>query len=48
MTTLVAQRKSRVWAWFVFAFVVQAVAWTAWLTIAAKHRVQEVPLVTAH
>ena len=39
--------KSRLWLWFVFAFVVQAGAWTAWFTIAAKHKVQEVPLVTA-
>lgn len=39
--------KSRLWLWFVLAFVVQIGAWTAWFTIAAKHRVQEVPLVTA-
>lgn len=45
MTTTLTQKKSRLWAWFVFAFLVQAGAWTAWLAIAAKHRVQEVPLV---
>lgn len=38
------RRPSRLWWWFVAAFVVQAIAWTAWLTIASQHQVQEVPL----
>ncbi len=36
---------SRLWLWFVAAFALQAVAWTAWFVIASKHKVQEVPLV---
>jgi len=40
-------KKSRLWLWFVAAFLVQLAAWTAWLTIAAQHKVQEVPLVGA-
>jgi hypothetical protein len=39
-------KPSRLWLWFVAAFVLQAVAWTAWLTIASDHKVQEVPLAT--
>lgn len=39
--------KSRLWLWFVLAFVVQVSVWGAWLTLASKNRVQEVPLVTA-
>jgi hypothetical protein len=35
---------SRLWLWFVAAFVVQAAVWTAWITIAARHPVAEVPL----
>jgi len=38
--------KSRLWLWFVAAFLVQAAAWTAWLIIASKNRVAEVPLTT--
>jgi len=38
-------RPSRLWLWFVAAFALQAVAWTAWFVIASHHRVQEVPLV---
>ena len=37
---------SRLWLWIVAAFVLQALAWTAWFTIAARHPVQEVPLAT--
>jgi hypothetical protein len=37
-------RRSKLWLWFVAAFLVQAVVWTTWLTIASQHRVQEVPL----
>lgn len=39
-------RKSRLWLWIVVAFVVQIAAWTAWFTIASRHRVAEVPLAT--
>ena len=39
------RRPSRLWLWFVAAFAVQLIAWGAWLTIAARNRVQEVPLV---
>jgi len=34
------------WLWFVAAFMIQAAAWTIWFTIAAQHRVEEVPLAT--
>jgi hypothetical protein len=40
-----AKQPSRLWLWFVAAFAVQAVAWTAWFAIASRHRVQEVPVV---
>ena len=48
-TTNVAasEKPSRLWLWFVAAFVIQAAVWTAWFTIASQHKVQEVPLVTA-
>lgn len=38
---------SRLWLWFVLAFVVQGAVWTAWFTIAARHPVAEVPLETS-
>lgn len=44
--TPAAAPKSRLWLWFVAAFVIQAAAWTAWFVIASQHKVQEVPLVT--
>lgn len=37
--------RSWLWLWFVAAFAVQLTAWGFWLTIAARHRVQEVPVV---
>jgi hypothetical protein len=37
-------KKSRLWLWIVAAFVLQLVAWGVWFTIAANHRVEEVPL----
>ena len=40
------QKASRLWLWFVAAFVIQAAAWVIWFTIAAQHRIDEVPLVT--
>lgn len=39
-------KPSRLWLWFVSAFMIQAAAWTVWFTIAAQHRVEEVPLAT--
>lgn len=39
--------RSRLWWWFVAAFAVQLAAWGVWLTIAARHPVQDVPLVRA-
>lgn len=38
-------RPSRLWLWFVAAFVVQAMVWAAWFTIAAHNRVESVPLL---
>lgn len=37
-------RPSRLWLWFVAAFLVQAAMWTAWFMIAAHNKVAEVPL----
>jgi hypothetical protein len=39
-----ATKPSRLWLWFVLAFVVQAAAWATWLIIASHHKVAEVPL----
>jgi hypothetical protein len=44
--TVTAARSSRLWLWFVAAFLLQLGAWTAWFTIAARHQVQEIPLAT--
>lgn len=41
------QKKSRLWWWFLAAFLLQLAAWTAWFVIAAKHQVAEVPLTTS-
>lgn len=41
------RKKSRLLVWVVLAFLIQAIAWTAWFTIAARHKVAEVPLQTA-
>jgi hypothetical protein len=38
-------RPSRLWLWFVAAFLLQFAAWGVWLTIASRHKVAEVPLV---
>jgi hypothetical protein len=40
-----ARKGSRLWLWFVAAFLVQLGAWATWLVIASRHPVQEVPLV---
>jgi hypothetical protein len=37
----------RVWWWVAAALVLHAVAWTAWLEIASRHPVADVPLATA-
>ena len=37
-------KKSRLWWWIVAAFALQLAAWGVWFTIAASHRVEEVPL----
>ncbi|MBI5766402.1 MAG: hypothetical protein HZA93_01300 [Verrucomicrobia bacterium] len=42
-----AARPSRLWVWVLGAFLLQAAAWTAWLVIASKNKVAEVPLVTS-
>jgi hypothetical protein len=42
----VSPKPSRLWLWFIAAFLIQGAAWTAWFTIASQHKVQEVPLVT--
>lgn len=42
-----AGRPSRLWLWFVLAFVLQAAAWTTWFIIASRHPVEEVPLATS-
>ena len=39
-------KPSRLWLWIVAVFLLQALAWAAWFTIAARHPVQEVPLAT--
>lgn len=38
--------RSRLWLWFVAAFVIQASVWTAWIIIASKNKVAEVPVIT--
>jgi hypothetical protein len=42
-----AEKKSRLWVWFVAAFLIQLGAWTAWFMIASQHKVAEVPLAGA-
>lgn len=38
--------RSKLWLWFVAAFVVQAAMWGVWFAIAARNKVETVPLVT--
>jgi len=45
--TYIPTKKSRLWLWFVAAFLVQITAWVAWFTIAEQNKVQEVPLTTS-
>ena len=42
----VPAKPSRLWLWFVAAFLIQATAWTVWFMIASQHRIEEVPLVS--
>ena len=42
-----ARKPSRLWLWFIAAFLLQAAAWTTWFVIASQHKVQEVPLERA-
>jgi hypothetical protein len=37
-------KPSRLWLWFVAVIALQLAAWTAWIVIASKHKVAEVPL----
>jgi hypothetical protein len=39
--------RSYLWLIFVAVFVLQLAAWTAWIIVASKHQVEEVPLTTA-
>ena len=39
--------KSKIWLWVVAACVLQVAVWFAWITIASRHRVAEVPLAPA-
>jgi hypothetical protein len=41
------KKPSRLWLWFVAAFLLQFAAWTTWFVIAAQNKVQEVPLAGA-
>lgn len=41
------KKPSRLWLWFVAAFVIQGAVWTAWIILASQHRVAEVPLATS-
>lgn len=41
------KKPSKLWLWFVAAFLLQIAAWSAWFVIASHHPVQEVPLATA-
>lgn len=40
-------KTSRLWLWVLAAFALQLVAWTAWLVVASKNKVAEVPLAGA-
>ena len=42
----VPAKPSRLWLWFVAAFLIQAAAWIVWFMIASQHRIEEVPLVS--
>lgn len=47
MTMSETKKPSRLWLWFLAAFVVQGAVWTAWIVLASNHRVAEVPLATS-
>lgn len=46
MNPIRPRAKSSLWIVFVAVFAFQLAAWTAWLIVAAHHRVEEVPLAT--
>jgi hypothetical protein len=46
MNSPAAPRRSWLWLWILFAFILQLAAWGAWLYVASRHRVDEVPLAT--
>ncbi len=35
---------AKLWLWILAAFLLQLAAWGAWLSIASRHKVAEVPL----
>jgi hypothetical protein len=39
--------RSRLWLIFVAVFALQLAAWIAWIIVASRHPVAEVPLTTA-
>ena len=47
LTAEARAKSSRLWLWFLAAFVLQFAAWGAWFVIASQHRVAEVPLAGA-
>ncbi|MEO6243855.1 MAG: hypothetical protein ABIQ12_00350 [Opitutaceae bacterium] len=40
------EKKSRIWVWFLAGALLHVAVWAAWITVASKHRVAEVPLAT--
>lgn len=42
-----SRRRLRPWFWVFAVFALQIAAWTAWMTLAARHPVSEVPLTTS-
>ncbi len=40
-------RRSYLWLWFAGACALQILAWTAWIILASRHAVAEVPLAIA-
>ncbi len=39
--------RMRPWFWVLAVFALQIAAWTAWMMLAARHPVAEVPLTTS-
>lgn len=40
-------KSSKLWLWFVALFALQFAVWGAWITLASRNKVAEVPLATA-